>query len=135
MRFQLALLFGVIAAYFACRHFLASPAPIEFKTALELRNFISASGFSVYAQGTNPGSIFYISDHALTPDNLAAVVELRHCGLVPSWRGILWVSQCRNPAWTLCPEHIGGTWRIWGNVLVAGDEELMDRLEEMYRIK
>jgi hypothetical protein len=29
-------------------------------------------------------------------------------------------------------QGFGSHWRVWGNVVVAGDEQLMDRIEELY---
>jgi hypothetical protein len=64
-------------------------------------------------------------------------LEARDCGLTPAWRGILWVCQIESRAERLGlqVEAIGGKWRVWGNVLVAGDEDLMDRIEEFYEDK
>jgi hypothetical protein len=30
------------------------------------------------------------------------------------------------------PQHIGGHWRVWGNVLVAGDQDLMDQVQDAF---
>jgi hypothetical protein len=64
---------------------------------------------------------------------LASVPTRRDCGLTPAWRGILWVCQLGDLG--PYPDLIGGKWRVWSKILVAGDEDLMDRIEQVYRNK
>jgi hypothetical protein len=54
------------------------------------------------------------------------------CGLTPAWQGIIWVVTLTHRAGHVVPRFIGGKWRQWGNLIVAGDEHLMDRLERLY---
>ncbi len=115
----------------------AAPEPIHFKNVRELNDFAVAQGL-FFQSGMSAGMTwnnFYIADHTITFDDVRDLVR-RDCGLTPAWRGILWVAQINpeNPI-ALSPESVGGKWRVWGSVLVAGDEELMDRYEERYRIK
>jgi hypothetical protein len=84
--------------------------------------------------GRNDGTIFFIADHLLSADDLLPVATRRDCGLTAGWRGIVWAAQASTPSLTIHPEHgIGGYCRVWGNVIVAGDKQLLDRIEELCR--
>jgi hypothetical protein len=112
----------------------APPIAVSFETARELRVFASAQGLQTCNDGANDGTIFFIADHLLCADDLTAVATRRDCGLTSGWHGIVWAAQARTPLMTIHPEDsFGGHWRVWGNVIVAGDVQLMDRLEELYR--
>jgi hypothetical protein len=78
---------------------------------------------------------FFVAKHPLTGEQLDDIPTKRQCGLTPAWRGIVWVANLGDPAGCRClsPDSIGGKWRIWGNVVVAGDESMMDTIEELYR--
>ena len=147
MRSYLPMLYGKEAvgllvltmAFFGCRYLTSTPEPIAFKNVVEFKDFAASKGIYFHAGNTNGvvGCNFYVADHPLTLDDLAPVTTRRDCGLIPGWRGILWVSQMKD--WsdrlTLHSESIDGNWRIWGDILVAGDEEFMDRIEDFYRNK
>jgi hypothetical protein len=118
-----------------CCHGVSTSIPrtTEFETAQELRDFAISSGLMFHC-GNGSGFVYnnyFLADHPIAFDDLAGVSTRRDCGLSPAWRGVLWVC----PLGTLGPDPylIGGKWRVWGNVLVAGDELLMDRIEDLYR--
>jgi hypothetical protein len=139
MRTKYCLHYGSFMACFVivflvCHWMAAPPAAVSFKTARELRVFASLHGLQTCNDGATDGTIFFIADHLLSADDLAQVASRRACGLTPGWRGIVWAAQARKPAWTIQPEHsLGGHWRVWGNVIVAGDAQLIVRIEELYR--
>jgi hypothetical protein len=125
---------ALVAGFVAYYRLAAPPAPVGFETARELRSFVDASGLQTRDDGAAKNRIFFITDHAVSSDDMEAVATLRDCGLTPSWRGILWVTQIRAATTTVYPtQGFGGKWRVWGNVIVAGDEQLMDLIEELYR--
>jgi hypothetical protein len=131
----LALAVAFVGGRFAASS--SSPEPVGFQNASELRDFAASRGFVIHS-GNSIDKIwdnYYVADHPVTLDDLELVATRRDCGLTPAWRGILWVSQINGDITSLNPEAIGGKWRIWGKVLVAGDVELMDRIEELSRSK
>jgi hypothetical protein len=109
----------------------ATPTSIHFDEVLEVQDLARANGLVVHSgngHGLVEGNCF-LADHPVTFDDLLAVCDRRHCGLTPAWRGIVWVCQINGSYRRLHAGAIGGKTRIWGNVLAAGDEELMDRIE------
>jgi hypothetical protein len=109
------------------------PRPTEFNTAQQLKDFAVSNGL-IFHCGNRNGIIYgnyFLADHAIAIDDLAGVSMRRDCGLTPAWHGVLWVSPLTE--FGPYPDLIGGKWRVWGNVLVAGDQDLMDRIEELYR--
>ena len=132
-----AALMLVQAIVLVCCHGVSTSIPRvpEFATAQELKSFAISSGLICHC-GNGSGSVYnnyFLADHPIAIDDLAGVSTRRDCGLTPAWRGVLWV--CPLGRLGPYPEFIGGKWRVWGNVLVAGDEPLMDRIEELYRNK
>jgi hypothetical protein len=129
-------------------HLLApAPAVVSFETVRELCSLASANGLHTRSDGNlasgstkerqGPQAMpfqCFISDHPLSTDDLAGVATRQDCGLTPGWRGIVWVSQIQTSERFLDPDQgFGGHWRIRGNVIVAGDQQLMNRIEELYR--
>jgi hypothetical protein len=116
-------------------HWLAAPpAPVSFETAQELRGFAVANGLEARNDGKADSTIFYIADHPLSPDDIVAVASRRDFGRAPSWRGVVWAAQITSPSTSTYPiQGFGRHWRLWGKMIVAGDEQLMDRIEELYR--
>jgi hypothetical protein len=109
---------------------------VGFETARELRSFVDASGLQTRNDGAANDRLFFITDHVVTVKDMEALATRRDCGLTPGWRGILWATQISASISTVYPtQGFGGKWRVWGNVVVAGDEQLMDRIEELYRNK
>ena len=138
-KLKITALHLMIATFFGFRWMGLSnnSLPIHFKNSRELSEFATSNGLVIHC-GNERGVIndnYYIADHPLTLDELGPVSRRRDCGLTPAWRGILWVCQLHGPLMSLDPEVLGGKWRIWGNVVVAGDENLMDRIESLYRDK
>jgi hypothetical protein len=112
---------------------MAPPAPISFETAQELRSFAVANGLEARNDGKADSTIFYISDHPLSRDDIVAVATRRDFGRTPSWRGVVWAAQVKSPSTTTYPiQGFGSHWRLWGKMIVAGDAQLMDRIEELY---
>jgi predicted outer membrane repeat protein len=135
-RYLLSVSFtACLVIVFLVWHWLAAPpAAVSFETARELRVFALARGLQTCNDGGNDGTIFFISDRRLSADDLLQVATRRDCGLTPSWRGIVWATQISTPTLFIDPtQGLGGHWRVWGNVMVAGDVQLMDRIEELYR--
>lgn len=86
------------------------------------------------------GDNLFVGDRPLSLPDLEPVQWKHGCGESPAWKGILWVSRCglesadgdffgggRLPTVT-----VTGHWRVWGKVLVAGDPEMLDRLENSF---
>jgi hypothetical protein len=120
---------------------LVAPDPIAFSDGVEFRDFAIGKGL-LFHSGRGDGKLdtrvmysnFFLADHQLTSSDVDNIGMRHDCGLTPAWRGIIWVSHLRGEFATL-PETVGGKTRIWGNVLVAGDEDLMDRIEDLWRSK
>jgi hypothetical protein len=126
---------ALVAAFAATHYVTLEAAPIQFESAGEVCDLANAGGLIVtHENSASSHSVFFVSDRTLTQDDLLAVATRRDCGKTPGWRGIVWVSPIRaGPGATLFPEFIDGNCRIWGNVVVAGDQDLMDRIEALYR--
>jgi hypothetical protein len=129
-----------LTAAFAGYRFAASsmvPRKTAFNDVVDFRHFIRAKGIQLHG-GTMHGGIcgesFFIADHPIEFDDVAGLRIMRDSGLTHEWTGILWVAQLDVPGKTNFDpaDQIIGNWRVWGNVLVAGDEELMNRIEELY---
>lgn len=112
----------------------STPAAVSFETCQELKDFIESHGL-YHHSGTKtfvPPGNSYICDHPVGFEDLAPVMTRRDCGNTPAWRGILWVAQIRDPGWVNALRGDAPSnckCRIWGKVLVVGDEDLMDRIE------
>ncbi len=114
-----------------------SSQQIAFATAEELQSFAEVHGLHCQREPDGFGGVF-ITDFRVSLQEISAKTCKANCGLTPEWKGILWIKQLRSPAqdapWRFDPDdNLGGKWRIWGNLVVAGDEEFMDRLEAWYR--
>jgi hypothetical protein len=122
---------GLVVVFGASRHAASTASPVRFADIQEFKAF--ADGLGLYHHtGTRFSSVSnncYVADHAITFDDLTSVATRRDCGLTPSWAGVLWVNQIpAQPSGDYVFPEPGGKWRLWGNVLVAGDEALMDRM-------
>jgi hypothetical protein len=128
-------LVALIWATVAGIHFLAvaiNPKPIQFRTLREFMEFAKAKQL-VLVPPTGVNSTF-ISDHPPSAEQLREITMLNKnkCGLTPAWRGIVWACQIDSKRLHLNTETISGNRRYWGNLLVAGDEEMMERIERLY---
>lgn len=130
----------VIAAVVGLPYVAASLSPrtVEFKHAQEFKDFAVARGLHFHPGTLDEGmtfakSNFYVADHRISTQDLEGIGFKRDCGLTPAWRGVVWIAQIEDTDTPISVETIGGRWRIWGNVVVAGDEDLMDRIEAMRR--
>lgn len=100
---------------------------LEFDTVLEIVQAAKEQGFEIHSGRWYPaiGDNCYIGDHVLEMEHLG---RLRHddCGETPAWKGIVWVQEIESARKNA---NLGGFYRAWGKVLVAGDPELIQRLE------
>ncbi len=114
-----------------------SSQQIAFATAEELQSFAEAHGLHCQREVAGFGGVF-ITESKVSLKELAQRACKANCGLTPKWKGILWIKELDSPDHprpsNFDPDKdLGGKWRIWGNLVVAGDEEFMDRLEAWYR--
>jgi hypothetical protein len=138
MRFKfstkLAAAIGLVVANILAVHFLAPPRPVFFETPEELIFLVERNGLHCHsASDPSKGlwSQFYVAHHPGVFQQLP--LSKRSCGQAPEWRGLVWVTSINQNGWGLDIDSIGGRKRIWGKVVVAGDEELMDAIEQLYR--
>ena len=134
-RRQLAGVIGVMGALLVCLHLISAskPKPVHFQTLREFKDFAISKGLCFPEQAVFINS-FFIGDHSLSAEALRKLhsMDKRDCGLTPAWRGLLWVCALHSGFDSrLHSETIGGKSRIWGRLLVAGDEELMNRIERL----
>jgi hypothetical protein len=109
-----------------------APHTVYFESLGEFKEFAARNDFLLHPSGVGGFTDnLYVSDHPVSPDHLSALTKTS-CGLNPAWRGIVWV---HGHSWHshVVPGSLTGKWRIWGNLLVAGDEGFMERLEERRR--
>jgi hypothetical protein len=124
---------GILAAsiFFAG----ADQRPADFESAQELKSLLERNGWCCNWGGADTSTVgltnFYVTRHPVTRAQLPATK--RTCGQTSDWRGMVWVTQIQQNHCGICIRSISGCKRIWGNVLVAGDEEVMDAIEEIYR--
>jgi hypothetical protein len=134
---EVAGLLALTLAFWGCRYLASSwnPDRIAFAGASEFKDFVASRGIHINsgAASGNSRDKFFVADRPLALDDFENLQSRQNCGLTPSWRGILWVCEIHNAGNTLCTNQMDGKWRVWGNVIVAGDEDLMERIEELYR--
>jgi hypothetical protein len=111
--------------------------PVAFETAAEFRAFAQQHGFLIHSGRQKPEvlSNFYITTKQHTWDELGHLSKAR-CGLTPRWKGVVWVTThfvSAEREQGLIVDSLGGHHRIWGKVLAAGDEEILDQLEQLYQ--
>lgn len=127
---------GLVGVLLICRQVTFVPRPVKFKTVQEFKELITSDGLHCHCGNASGLALnnFYVADRPITLDDLKDVQTRRDCGLTTAWRGIIWVTQIHYGVLTLCLD-VGpsGKRRVWGNVLVAGDEELMDRVEAAFQ--
>jgi hypothetical protein len=75
--------------------------------------------------------VCYVSDQPLRLEQISRLYT-ENCGLTPDWNGVAWVGVVHNDLSSLALNTLQGHYRIWGNVAIAGDPELLDRLEELF---
>ena len=110
--------------------YLTAPSPLHFESARELRDLAESSGFLTHNEGVNPDTVFFVTERPVTKYELRAVASRSECGRSDAWKGIVWVTQLRTAFLDLDPDQMTGNYRVWGNILVAGDDELIDQLEQ-----
>jgi hypothetical protein len=114
---------------------VAEQRPVVFASAQELKALVERNGLCCNWGGSDSGfaglTNFYVTRYPVTRAQLPATK--RTCGQTSDWSGVVWVTQIRQNNCVFCIDSISGCKRVWGNVLVAGDEEVMDAIEEIYR--
>jgi hypothetical protein len=124
---------GLMIFILALAALAGTTCEVQFQSGVELRRFATEVGFGTRDAGTEQSSNFYITDRTLSDDEWVMVSRKDQCGLTEPWRGVVWACQIRRDTDTLVADCLGGKWRTWGNLVVAGDEELMDRIEQFAR--
>ena len=129
---EVAMIVATIAAFAGFARF-GPPAPVHFHTIEQFREFVRNHGLFCHSGRADEsafGDNVFVGDHPLYSDDLI-VLNKGDCGINPRWRGIVWITEHPAP-FRLCIGSIGGATRIWGNLLVAGDLELMDHIEALW---
>jgi len=103
---------------------------LHFESLKEFCDFAQGRDLHVYGSGFNA----FVADHPIDPEQLRS---FRWCDLgKPAWRGIAvvnpWTSASECPI-VIIPETVDRPYRTWGNLLAAGDEDLLDRIERFCR--
>jgi hypothetical protein len=116
---------------------LANARPVQFQSVGEFKRFAAANRLFTHT-GTKQNRSeknFYVALHPLSFESLQELHTAfkRDCGFTPAWRDVVWLTRLDSKGTRIYPDTVGGKRRIWGKLLVAGDEQLMDRIECMYR--
>ena len=110
---------------------------VEFASIEDARDFFQSRGLHCHlgTSGAPMMDSFFVADHPLAFDDILAVSFRSQCGEKPEWKGVLWVVQLqkKGSATAIDVNSIGGKTRVWGNIVVAGDNDLMDHIEKLYR--
>ena len=112
----------------------AGPADGRLRTARAFKEFATSQGLHSHCGNSHEyyGANCFIADHPITLEETTALTKL-NCGLTPAWRGIVWVQQMEMGHARCDPHHIQGHKRVLGNLVLAGDEALLNRIEELCR--
>jgi hypothetical protein len=128
---------GLLGILIVCARENVRHAPIHFSTIAQAKEFFLRQGLFCHdgTKGKNAFGNYFVASHPIDFDSLQMIINRRNCGMTPAWRGILWICQLHrgNNGWIVITDSVDGNCRVWGDVLVAGDEELMDRIEELFR--
>lgn len=114
---------------------LTSPAPVRFTSLKDFEGFARTMGLYFHsgsAQLLVQADNCYFADHAVSFEELN-VLSKQECGMTPAWRGIIWVVRHSNAFSEFELSSIGGQRRLWGGIAAAGDPQLLDRIEEVFR--
>jgi hypothetical protein len=131
---EMFLLLVTLAAAFLLLP-LASPAPVRFSSLKEFREFAKKMGLFFHSGSVQPliqADNCYFADHAVSFEEVS-VLSKQECGMTAAWRGIVWVVRYSNAFSQFEFSSIGGHHRLWGNIAAAGDAQLLDRIEEIFR--
>jgi hypothetical protein len=112
---------------------LSSPGPVSFKSLEEFREFAQQWRLCCMlgAAETMCGrDNLFVAPQAVSSASLPP--HKGQCGLTEAWQGVIWIADITGPM-ALQPTSLGGHWRLWGNLVAAGDPALMDRIEELFR--
>jgi hypothetical protein len=134
---NLAAAAGVVLFTFACAHSNSALAPVQFANVRDARQFMRQHGLNCHDGTCEVPTVvnsFFVADRPLTFEDTQAVSHRGKCGMTPAWKGIVWFGQIRGADnFGLMVDSVGGHSRVWGNVIVAGDDALMDHIESLYR--
>jgi hypothetical protein len=129
-RKEAVIILFVLAAAILLR--TTGPHSMNFESLTEFKRFAAENGLLLHPTGVGGfQDHLYVSDHPVTLDHLLTLTKTNF-DASPGWRGILWVHGYSKRNHVL-PTSIAGPWRVWGRLLVAGDEKLMDCVEELHR--
>jgi hypothetical protein len=112
----------------------------HFADTREFAEFARRHGLMVYVSPDDGGIVgprLFAADHPADLKDLNCLV-VSQCGLTPDWKGVVWVGVIHwrdasgDVTSILNPQALDGYWRVWGEVLVGGDPELLARLEQLY---
>jgi hypothetical protein len=132
---KLAVGIGLLGVLIVCARDEARRAPPHFATAAQAKQFFVRQGLywgSSAKEASGCYGNFFVANRPISYAEIQSAANQRNRGLTSAWSGILWVCQINCHA-TLATSSVAGKSRVWGNVLVAGDEALMDRIEDLYR--
>ena len=106
-------------------------AVVRFDSAEELLRLAGQGGLRCYPGSRVPHlwSGHFVTDRPRERAELESLCKAG-CGQMPEWEGVLWVCGLDAPAGRrFDPGQIAGSSRV----LAAGDERLIDRLEQLHR--
>jgi hypothetical protein len=111
--------------------------PSRFASPRQVADFALQHGLCIHSGAGHSPVIrlsCFVADHPLDMTQLNRL-RMTECGLTPAWKGIIFVGYLNHggqPSFALHPNGLDGHYRIWGDVLAAGDPELLDRLEVQF---
>src|SRR5262249_18616039 len=89
-------------------------------------------GLHLHSGGPNTSNVWQHCLVSAEPLNLEHICSLHkgECGKTPAWKGVVWVASLESNYFLEL--RVGGHQRILGKLLIAGDPDLLDRLEALY---
>src|SRR5262249_19548004 len=128
---------GLTVLLLTCYQANAKLAPVQFASAEEAQEFFQTHGLYCHngtSGATSTCGNFFVADHPISFADTVEVSHQRQCGKRPEWKGVLWIAQThRTGSYGLLHDSVLGQNRVWGNVIVAGDPDLMDQVEGLFR--
>jgi hypothetical protein len=112
--------------------------PVYFHKLADLKHFAQQHGLQVSTNANRPLEHFsqlFISPEPMSRERLSWLLK-SDCGLTPAWRNLVWAAYhtgAPEGTYPVYADSIGGHSRIWGRLVVAGDPQLLDRLEALFQ--
>ncbi len=128
---ELGMLLVVVVTIMGLRT-LSGPGPVVFHNLDEFREFAQRWQFTcMKGRGETlcGADNFFVGVEEVSPGSLPT--KKGDCGLTETWRGIIWIVDVTGPI-AVQASSLGGHWRLWGNLVAAGDPDLMDHIEELF---